>query len=150
MDSRDIVIQDQKGIMTEIFQFYSKLYTKSSVENFDWNRLAHFDIPKLNTRMKDSLEGPLTLDEISDAIKNMKNNKSPGLDGFTVEFFKVFWNYLQHFLLRSLNSAYVSNNMSYTQKLGVISLLPKGSKDRKYLKNWRPISLLNVFYKIAT
>ena len=40
--------------------------------------------------------------------------------------------------------------MSYTQKLGIVSLLPKGSKDREYVKNWRPITLLNVFYKIGT
>ena len=40
--------------------------------------------------------------------------------------------------------------MSYTQKLGVISLIPKGKKDRHYLKNWRPISLLNVVYKLGS
>ena len=39
--------------------------------------------------------------------------------------------------------------MSYRQKLGIVSLLPKGSKDREYVKNWRPITLLNVFYKIG-
>ena len=100
--------------------------------------------------MKQSLEGPLTLDEITAAIQNMKNNKSPGLDGFTVEFLKVFCNYLKHVLLRSLNSAYFCNKMSYTQKLGIVSLLPKGSKDREYVKNWRPITLLNVFYTIGT
>ena len=40
--------------------------------------------------------------------------------------------------------------MSYTHKIGIITLIPKGNKDRQYLRNWRPISLLNVLYKIAS
>ena len=40
--------------------------------------------------------------------------------------------------------------MSISQKRGVISLLPKNNKDTLLLKNWRPITLLNVDYKIAT
>ena len=50
------------------------------------------------------------------------------------------------FLVRSLNYG----NLSGTQKQGVISILPKSDKAREYLKNWRPISLLNVSYKIAS
>ncbi len=33
----------------------------------------------------------------------MKNDKSPGSDGFTAEFFKVFWNKLGPFIVRSIN-----------------------------------------------
>ena len=40
--------------------------------------------------------------------------------------------------------------MSTTQREGVIVCIPKGDKPREYLKNWRPISLLNVVYKIGS
>ena len=40
--------------------------------------------------------------------------------------------------------------MSISQKLGIISLIPKKNKSLEHLKNWRPISLLNKDYKIAT
>ncbi|KAJ8033044.1 hypothetical protein HOLleu_23168 [Holothuria leucospilota] len=64
----------------------------------------------------------------------MKNNKSPGPDGFTVEFYKYFWNEIGQFLLRSLNFGY-ENSLSVTQKQGVITLIPKGDKPRCYLNN---------------
>ena len=38
----------------------------------------------------DSCEGKITLQECLLVLKNMKNFKSPGLDGFTVEFYKFF------------------------------------------------------------
>ena len=40
--------------------------------------------------------------------------------------------------------------MTDLQKQSIITLLPKSGKDTTILDNWRPISLLNVDYKIAT
>ncbi|WP_419623732.1 RNA-directed DNA polymerase [Thiolapillus sp.] len=40
--------------------------------------------------------------------------------------------------------------MSVTQRRGVITCIPKEDKPKKYLKNWRPITLLNTAYKIAS
>ena len=80
----------------------------------------------------------------------MSNNKSPGSDGFTVEFWKFFFKDLGEFLLRSINYAYESGELSVTQRLGIITLLPKGNKPKQFLKNWRPITLLNITYKLAS
>ena len=80
----------------------------------------------------------------------MKNYKSPGLDGFTVEFFKFFWADVGQFILRSLNYGYRNGSLNITQKQGVITCIPTPNKSRVNLKNWRPISLLNVIYKLAS
>ena len=55
----------------------------------------------------------------------LKNNKSPGLDGFTVEFFKLFWVDIWGFILRSINYGYRNGSLSFTQKQGLITCLPK-------------------------
>ena len=40
--------------------------------------------------------------------------------------------------------------LSITQRLGIITLIPKGEKDKSYLKNWRPLTLLNSLYKMTS
>jgi len=52
-------------------------------------------------------------------------------------------------LARSLNHAYEKGELSISQRRGVITLLPKDESSLLDLKNWRPITLLNVDYKIA-
>ena len=96
------------------------------------------------------VEGVLTLDECWAALKSMGTGKSPGEDGFTVEFYRCFFDILGNDLLNSLNAAYQNGEMSISQRRGVITLIPKENSDPRELSNWRPITLLNVDYKIAS
>ena len=83
-------------------------------------------------------------------MSSFSNGKSPGEDGFTVEFYNEFFDILGTDLVDSLNSAYEKGQMSVSQRRGVITLLPKEDSSLLYLKNWHPITLLNVDYKIAS
>lgn len=80
----------------------------------------------------------------------MKNQKSPGSDGLTAEFYKTFWTILKIYLIDSLNYSYQTGKLTQLQKQAIITLLPKTNTDTTLLANWRPISLLNIDYKIAT
>ena len=53
-------------------------------------------------------------------------------------------------MVDSFNKAYKRKEMSHSQKQAVITLIGKKGKDRNYLENWRPISLINVDAKIAS
>ena len=79
----------------------------------------------------------------------MRTNKSPGADGFPVEFYRRFWSSLGPDLVEVLNYCYEHGQLSNSQKQGIIRLLYK-KEDPLLLKNWRPISLLNTDYKICT
>ena len=97
------------------------------------------------------LEGPISMQETLSALKQMKNDKSPGSDGYTAEFFQLFFSDLGVFLTRSINNGFEKKNeMSVTQRQGVITCIPKEGKDKSFIKNWRPITLLNTVYKIAS
>ena len=78
----------------------------------------------------------------------MKANKAPGPDGITSEVYKVFWNQLGPLLLAAYTYAYDNNKLHNSAMEGVLNLIPKPNKDGRYLKNLRPITLLNVDYKI--
>ena len=80
----------------------------------------------------------------------MKNDQTPGIDGFPADFFKIFWIKLKYFVLQRLNQSYDNTKMSVTLCIGLITCLPKPNKPRELLKNWRPITLLNVIYQIAS
>ena len=77
----------------------------------------------------------------------MPNNKSPGNDGLTKEFYEVFWEDLKTPLISSFKSAFDKGELSNSQKQAVIKLIEKKDKDKRLIQNWRPISLLNVDLK---
>ena len=83
-------------------------------------------------------------------IKEFKNNKSPRTDGFTSEFYKFFWPELKSDMTSSFNYTFQKGTLSISQRRGIISLIPKKDEDKTPLENLRPISLLNVDYKILT
>ena len=79
----------------------------------------------------------------------MHNNKSPGSDCITVEFYKMFWNTIKQYYVSSIYYSFEIGSLTELQKQSIITLIPKQNKDITTLDNWRPISLLNVDYKIA-
>ena len=142
----------QREILEETRNFYANLFkNRDSDLNEDNTELLNSlsGLSKLNEKESNELEGTLTIDEISQALKKMKNFKCPGIDGFPSEFFKVFWVKLKFFVLRSLNKGFLAEKFSISLTQCIISCLPKGDKPRHFLKNWRPVSLLSVVYKIA-
>jgi hypothetical protein len=75
----------------------------------------------------------------------LTNGKSPGSDGYTVDFYKKIWEDIGPLLYRSLYLAYESGSFTDFQYQGVITCIPKEGKDRRFIGNWRSISLLNSF-----
>ena len=83
-------------------------------------------------------------------MKSFINNKSLGNDGLTKEFYETFLEEWKQPFMNSLNQAKVSKKLVTCQRQAVIKLLEKKGKDKCLISNWRPISLLNLDYKIKS
>ena len=144
-------LTNAKDILNEETMFYKKLYSSCNpldCDNCDF--FQHNDYPHLNLDQQESCEGLITYDECLTVLKSMPNNKSPGTDGFPAEWYKFFYKDIAYYLINSFNFSFYQGKLSTDQRRGIIKLIPKKDKDPNFLKNWRPISLLNTDYKLAT
>ena len=88
-------------------------------------------------------------DEVSNTLKNTRNNVAPGSGGFGGNFYKVFWKFLKTIIVGAINEIYVNGELPIMLRLGIIALIPKGGKDQKFITNWRPLTLLKTLYKLC-
>ena len=109
--------------------------------------LSLFSTETTDSAVRSSLHPQV--EECHTALQGMATSKAPGSDGLPMEFYLKFWNVLGADLVAVLNSCFDYGSLSLSQRRGVISLsLKKGG--RLDPRNWRPIPLLNVDYKIAS
>ena len=105
---------------------------------------------KLTKTNSMQMEGLLTHSELTKALfTHMKGSSSPGIDGFTVNHLRTFWDDLGYLTMEALNCSFGSE-LTTSLKKAVIKLLRKGTKDPTLTGNYRPISLLSIFYKLAS
>ena len=80
----------------------------------------------------------------------MQDWKYPGNNGLTKEFYEYFWNVVKDPLMNYIKETRTNKKLSISQRQAVIKLIEKKDRDKRYIKNWRPVSLLNVDYKIMS
>ena len=142
------IIKNQMSILDELRKFYEKLYSEHKQEEIASN--IKLENKKLSEEAKEKLETPISKKELDDALKSLKNNKAPGPDGYSAEFYKKFWDDLGYLFLDYINYSHTEGALTNTLLEGTITCLPKGGKARNLIKNWRPISLLNTAYKLTS
>ena len=145
-DNMDTVTET-RDLLGESLSFYKRLYTAQPCDERIQGEFLDGAYPELVESARDSCEGEITIEELKGAVDAMENDKSPGLDGITINFYKHFWHMLGDELVRVYNHAFRVGPLSVSQRRGVISLLFKKG-DRTQLKNWRPITLLTTDYTI--
>jgi len=112
-----------------------------------------FNSPSLNKLLDDEItkiNESITLEELEKTMTLFGNGKSPGNDGLDYEFYKLFWMKIRNPLKQCYDYSLANGELSTSQRQAVITLLDKRDKDRMFLKNWRPISLLNFDYKLLS
>jgi hypothetical protein len=145
----DTFTTDNDEILRKMGGFYEALYKSTDIDvNEIEDYFSKINVENiLNENDKQMLELFPTLQECTDALFAMKNNKSPGLDGLTCEFYKTFWSKLKKHFFSTIQKSFDIDKLPVSQRLSVLSILYKKG-DKNLLENYRPISLTNTDYKI--
>ena len=83
-------------------------------------------------------------------FKIKENDKSPGNNGFTKEFYETFWEEIKTPFSISVQNSFLTGELSTSQKQAVTKRIEKKDRDKRFTKKWRPISLLNVDSKLIS
>ncbi|CAM5075118.1 unnamed protein product [Eretmochelys imbricata] len=86
-------LMDPVDMCRRVRAFYASLFSPDLTDP-NTCRVLWEELSKVSAGDRDRLELPLTLAEFSEALRRMPTNKSPGMDGLTVEFYRVFWDVL--------------------------------------------------------
>ena len=150
-------LEEREGVMHTtqqqkedyLYKVYKKLYTLEEKSSEEYQPF----LEKINTNISEQenkkMTGIITDTELRLVIENLKTDKTPGIEGLTAEFYQEFYPKLKEILLKLFNKILETKSITDTQRTGVITLIYKGGK-RSDVKNWRPISLTCVDYKIIS
>ena len=95
-------------------------------------------LSKLTENQTLKCEGPITESELLNALTSMDNDKSPGNDDITKEFYIKFWKVIKEPFFASIQQSFIVGELSISQKQAVIKLIEIKDRDQRFIKNWRP------------
>ena len=105
-------ITHQNKIQNGLLFFYETIFRNTSantLENCE-SFLNEVSVPKLNYEDAIICEGDLNKTELLKVLKSMQNNKTPGNDGLTKEFYETFWNEIKNPFVNSIMKAREKRN----------------------------------------
>ena len=144
------IIKTNSEILKECRIFYQTLFTKQENCVETQNEILNKLPTSMENEQNEYLTKLINKNELKQAIFPMQNDKSPGIDGIPVEFYKTFYKTLENDLIQLYNNIlFLEKNITNTMKQAIITLIPKKGDSNK-LKYWRSISLLCIDYKLLT
>nr|GEX36818.1 RNA-directed DNA polymerase, eukaryota, reverse transcriptase zinc-binding domain protein [Tanacetum cinerariifolium] len=137
----------EKMISLDLMQ---KARVKWEVEGDKNSKFFHglINSKRKSQSIHDLLEAVVSMEEIKTVVWDCGSNKAPGPDGYSFLFIKRFWDLLKHDIQEFVVSFFSSGKFPQGVNSAFIMLIPKVSNPL-FIKDYRPISLIGLHYKIV-
>ncbi len=149
-------VSDQVKIQEKVLDYFEKLFNGRLDREEDFVMdveklpdLLNDNLGRLSDADKEMFCQPFSMDELEFVIKNLPNNKSPGLDGLSNEFYKAVFPLIKNEYLAVQNLYQEEGKVSSEMRRGVTRLLPK-TADVPTIEKVRPITMLVPDYSIKS
>jgi hypothetical protein len=136
-----------RGILTIFVGHMKRKYGPIQVIDECVDQMVSAGHLRVAERWGDTLDRPITAEELQTVVHRVTGNKVPGGDGICMEFFKKNWNTIKDDMLLMFNQMYSTGIIRDQQKHGIVVCIPKTTTP-KTPADYRPITLLNTDYKI--
>jgi hypothetical protein len=143
------VIKGDDHLESYITQCYKRLFGPLEGETFSFDENRRDDITQIVAEDNEKLNSMFTENEVKEAIFQTKHNKAPGPDGFRAEFYQNIWDIINGDLMALFKEFHEGKLSLFNLNFGIIMLLPK-QKEATCIKQYHPIYLLNISFKIFT
>ena len=117
------LVTGTKDMLEQTRQFYVDLYTDEGIEEIALETMLSKIKTTLTKIQAELCEGEVTHDEITEAVKQTQNEKSPGTDGLMYEFYTAFWHLLEKDLVLVSYNSFVTMTLPDSQNYGLLTLL---------------------------
>ena len=148
-DENGVEKNSQDDLEKILTHFYQDLFMNDSLDMEIQAKIIDALDFSLSDYEREMCEGLFTINELLAALKSLQTGETPGSDGLSTELYPYFWEDLSDSLLSVLNESFHAGSLAESQYEGLLRLIHK-KNDRRLPKNWRPISLLNTDYKLAS
>ena len=104
--------------------------------------------PKVTSTMRQTLDAPLQEEEVAEAIRTLLHTSCLGEDGLSPTLFQEYWELVKTDLCQAFQDILDTGSIPTEVGEGLIFLIPKGDGPSEDIRRWRPITTLNMIYKI--
>ena len=138
---------DPTQIKTHVKEFYQNLYNHQRRTDIDERFLENMF--SVDEELKQNIHAEITLNELWKTLKSLKAT-TPGPDGISNTYLKKLLDILGPLIVEAWNYSLIKEELMASHSRSLLRLIPKPGKDKRELKNWRPITLSNCDHKLIT
>eukprot|EP00061_Rhincodon_typus_P015256 g42829.t1 len=139
----DSTMSSQSDILRISHSFYARLYNTKPTDSMAFRSFLSFITEVLDDRTQESL----SLDELTKVVESLEKNKTHRSDSLLTELYSTLWGLIGQDCWRHM---LLAGSTCKSMRKGIITLIYKWKGEREQVRNWQPISLLNVDYKILS